>query len=430
LDNDTTLDARYNWFEAPDGPSGGIIDAYDGVTVANGLGNILNGPGPIAFAPWMGINAEMKIFQGEDELTLGCHDMLVCEADMPLYFDGSASFGSKFFWIFQVADIEIDYYWSFGDEFFSMEEATAHTYSEPGTYDVYLRVSANDVDVWPWTMFDWCRATLFVEAPDQPLAANANGGGLGAYDTIVKEPIQLQGLATGGKAPYTYYWSFGDGSGEVIGQSPTHTYMEAGTYTATLTVQDSQGHTASDDATVYVADIDELVANAGGPYEGAPDEVIYIQGSATGGIEPYTYHWDFGDGSSANVQTVTHIYEQEGTYTVTLTVTDNEGTIDIHTTTTTIVEDHTQAQIKDVKGGLGVKATVIAGDLPIEWSITIDGKYIFMGGEATGHIDANAIETIRTPFTFAIGNCEITIIAGSTMEKYEALMLGPFAILK
>jgi|GEM_PF-6438472 len=38
-----------------------------------------------------------------------------------------------------------------------------------------------------------------------------------------------------------------------------------------------------------------------------------------------SYSWNFGDGSTASGQTVTHTYSSAGTYTVTLTVTDNEG---------------------------------------------------------------------------------------------------------
>jgi len=66
----------------------------------------------------------------------------------------------------------------------------------------------------------------------------------------------------------------------------------------------------------------EFEADAGGDYEAAVNETIQFNGSAWGGVEPYTWYWDFGDGATATVQNPTHAYTQEGVYDVTLTVTD------------------------------------------------------------------------------------------------------------
>ena len=44
-----------------------------------------------------------------------------------------------------------------------------------------------------------------------------------------------------------------------------------------------------------------------------------------GGISPYSYEWDFGDGNTSTDVVPTHAYKSEGSYTVTLKVTDDQG---------------------------------------------------------------------------------------------------------
>jgi len=47
--------------------------------------------------------------------------------------------------------------------------------------------------------------------------------------------------------------------------------------------------------------------------------------NTTGGVKPYTYDWDFGDGNSTTTQNATYHYASNGTYTVTLNVTDSDS---------------------------------------------------------------------------------------------------------
>lgn len=44
-----------------------------------------------------------------------------------------------------------------------------------------------------------------------------------------------------------------------------------------------------------------------------------------GGVKPYQFTWDFGDGSQSQLQNATHVYAEEGTYTVKLTIRDAAG---------------------------------------------------------------------------------------------------------
>ncbi|MFC2140882.1 PKD domain-containing protein [Acidobacteriota bacterium] len=118
-------------------------------------------------------------------------------------------------------------------------------------------------------------------------------------------------------------WDFGDGTTSTE-QNPVHTYAAAGTYTVTLTVTDDDGATGSvsKDITVTepnlppIADFTYTVSNltvtfTDNSYD--PDGVIV------------SWLWDFGDGNTSTEQNPVHTYAAAGTYTVTLTVTDDDG---------------------------------------------------------------------------------------------------------
>jgi len=84
---------------------------------------------------------------------------------------------------------------------------------------------------------------------------------------------------------------------------------------------------------------EQLEVNAGNEYEAKVNETITFEGKAEGGIEPYKWSWDFGDGNTSIEQNPTHAYNETGTYTATLTVEDDEGNIATDTATVTIEEE-------------------------------------------------------------------------------------------
>jgi PKD repeat protein len=62
------------------------------------------------------------------------------------------------------------------------------------------------------------------------------------------------------------------------------------------------------------------------PDEGAPPLKVQLTASVeeeTGG--PFTFSWDFGDGTKSSEQNPIHTYEKIGEYTATLTVTNQKG---------------------------------------------------------------------------------------------------------
>ena len=75
---------------------------------------------------------------------------------------------------------------------------------------------------------------------------------------------------------------------------------------------------------------------AASPTTGNAPLSVSFTGSATGGTAPYSYSWNFGDGSTSTAQNPSHTYNSAGTYTVTLTVTDSSAPAKTATSTVTI----------------------------------------------------------------------------------------------
>ena len=67
-------------------------------------------------------------------------------------------------------------------------------------------------------------------------------------------------------------------------------------------------------------------ASAGGPYAGDEGSSIAFDGSAsTGGLDALSYQWDFGDGESAAGAMPTHVYRDNGSYSVRLVITNGNS---------------------------------------------------------------------------------------------------------
>jgi PKD repeat protein len=360
-------------------------------------------------------------------------DEITVEVGKPVLFDADG----RYAWIFEnceaccePVEAHLQYEWNFDDGTYSHIPRTTHVFDTPGTYVVSLMVDSGNFPYHSPMMFSWDYITVEVVPAGQPLNANADGENLGQYETTAKEPVTLYGGATGGKSPYTYSWDFGDGTSTQASSQTAHTiqhtYLEEGTYTVTLTVVDATGAVATDTSTVLVHDIEELVVSISGSTKVAAGDAAAFTSTVAGGRGPYSYSWNFGDGFVSDIANPTHIYENAGTYTVTLTVTDANGVSKTKTRTITIQPSGgtSEVEITDVSGGFLLSAT-INSDEAVAWSIDVDGM-VFIGGHAEG--TALGSTQVKLPFSFGIGNVDIVITAGGTQETYSAFMLGPFML--
>jgi gliding motility-associated-like protein len=183
-------------------------------------------------------------------------------------------------------------------------------------------------------------------SPVKPAGVNCN---LGA----VKIDFQLQdpdaeasaGGNTRGCAPHTvnfinnstsatgFIWDFGDGSPTSTANNPSHTYTQAGVYTAKLTALNPNGCTFSSDTDIIVITVldDSVQANfqmvkvdSCDPYTANfINTTTYNNGPTNPGT---TYSWNFGDGTTFGGMTPPlHSFPAPQSYTVQLIVTDTNA---------------------------------------------------------------------------------------------------------
>ena len=422
--DDSIVNARLNWWGAPDGPSGGIMD--DG-EIADGLGvKVL---GDVYVEPWIGIHAKIKgpDIPPPDPLNPSKPPAMEVEVGSPVTFDATGSWAYTYGECCQEPEeLPLQYLWDFDDGKQSANMITTHIFDQVGTYLITLMVDSPGIPgLYSNFMYDWAYIIVHVVAEDTTLTCNADGGNLGGYETIVNEPLQLYGDAYGGNGEYNWYWNFGDQTTDSTEQNPVHIYIEPGTYTVTLTVI-SADETATDTTEVIVYDIDELFVNINDVNTVVGTETMFVA-SINGGTPPYIVSWDFGDGSTSQVTNPTHVYNNPGEYTIAVTVTDDKQktATDI---AVMIVEEKIIieiAEIKDIKGGLGVQATIDAGSNNCNWIISVEGM-VFFAGENSGTINANTQETVRLGFSLALGNVDIKVKAGNIQKEYTAFAVGPF----
>jgi len=235
-------------------------------------------------------------------------------------------------------------------------------------------------------------------APTQapgPLSASASAS---PSQGMAPLTVNFSGSASGGSGGYVYYWDFGDGS-MTTGQTQQHVYPQLGIYSAILTVEDSATATATTSVLVQVSLGLTISAT---PSSGLASLNVSLDGAATGGVAPYSYSWDFGDGATAGPLTAAaqaHTYGLPGSFTARLTVTDANSA-----TATDAIAIVAQQPVPTV-GGVSPNAGPESGGT----AVTITGTWLTNATAVVFGSHSVAIADLGTPACDQSGNCTLTV---------------------
>jgi len=138
--------------------------------------------------------------------------------------------------------------------------------------------------------------------------------------------IHFTDLSTGATQ---WHWDFGDGETSDE-RNPEHQYTQLGTFNVTLTIKDDKGNSDSISKKITVVNSPPIANFTYDPVTPFVDSPITFDASSSNDLDGYivNYTWDLGDGSHSYEKRFAHIYKKAGSYSVKLTVRDNDGDVD------------------------------------------------------------------------------------------------------
>ncbi len=200
---------------------------------------------------------------------------------------------------------------------FSSSTAASGTYSGYSG-SVVVVCGSSLFFVWGSVLSDGTWNAAPETAPPLSVTVSANPTSGTAPLTITFTPT-----TTGGTPPYSCIWDFGDESFDYYCDA-THRYGSGGNFSPKVYVTDGHNWVVTATADLSLVGGAPLTATAtASPSSGVVPLTVYFGGSASGGTMPFTYSWDFGDGTpTSSERNPSHSYKTVGTYAATLTVHD------------------------------------------------------------------------------------------------------------
>jgi len=214
----------------------------------------------------------------------------------------------------------VNWTWNFGDGTISYGQNQTHQFLMIGEYEVTLTV----IDNYNSTNFSTQTITIkniipkadYTFSPATPLE-----DGMVSFDASLS--YDKDGIIN----QYEWDWD-NDGIYDDNGISTNHSWSTRGSYLVKLRVTDNDYETNTKTTTINVTSLNEkpLASFTYQPLEPSDlQPIVFTDNSYDTDGTIVSYHWSFGDGTTSDENNPTHQYTDNGTYTLRLTVTDDDG---------------------------------------------------------------------------------------------------------
>ncbi len=293
----------------------------------------------------------------------------------------------------------VSFLWAFpgGTPDTSTAENPVVTYNTPGTYSVTLTVSN---------------------------AAGSNSATQTNFITVNADPSAgFTSSVNGATASFTnnsanansYAWDFGDGNSSTE-NNPVHTYSADGTYTVTLTATNPCG-TSTFTQTVTIATPPTAGFSATPTADCGP---LTVQFTSVSSANSTDFFWEFPGGTptTSTAQNPVVVYNTPGTYSVTLTVSNAQGSNSATQTNYITVFEDAAASFTSTTNGASVQFTNTSSNAT---------TYLWDFGDGNSSTTENPTHTYTTDGTYTVTLTASNSCGASTTTQTVTITTPPTA---
>lgn len=283
-------------------------------------------------------------------------------------------------------NIPVNWSWNLGNGVTSTLQNPVTTYFTPGVYTIQLiatNASGSDTVI----------KTSYIKVHDIP-TVNFNANKTSGCFPLHVQFSDLSSANSGTIA--TWNWDFGDGTTSTS-PNPAHTYVVVGNFPVNLKITNSEGCTKTLNKPNFISVPGGVLSdfNIGSISSCLLPVNVAFNGTSTGtGI--LSYEWDFGDGTTSTLQNPTHTYNTNGTYTVKLITSNNQGCKDTLIKTNGVVIGTVDADFTSSGFCLG-KSTQFQNT-----STPATGTYFWYFGDGTTSTLQNPVKTFSAINSYSV----------------------------